>query len=319
MGLLRDMPGRGYPPEYVLARIRGRRGHLAVDWRQLLLAPEPLAELAVTRGRNWPVPGTDAEVWGELLRESAWLYAQLGPRLRPLFAPLLLLFELRTVLLCLRRRQGGDGAALGELLGHSLLAPHIKKTLEREYDVKLAVEGIAAAFGVLGFPFRRLGEVFRERGLAGFEERLTTLYLERAVAEQRHPLLAEFFRRLVDRHNLLALAKSLRWGAATPPVFVSGGSVPARRLAAAAGAEERETLAVVRRLAGGEAELAPETLEPLMLSRLGGFLHAARWQPDGVGAILDYLWGCRGYARNLSLLLHGARLDRDLLAGVLLP
>ena len=42
MELLRPLEDRGYPAEYLLSRIRGRRSRLIVDWRPLIYEAAPM-------------------------------------------------------------------------------------------------------------------------------------------------------------------------------------------------------------------------------------------------------------------------------------
>lgn len=319
MGLLRDLVDRGYPREYLLARIKGRRRFLVADWRALLASPDPLAAIAATPYRQGPVPGNEAEIWSDLLQELAWLYAQMEQGTRLSFAPLFLYFELRTVILCLRQRLAGDGGNCAQLLRFSLLSPQVQRVLQAEHDTPAVISELSALFAALAQPFKGLGQAYREHGMAGFEERLATVYLEQVATGRLHPVLGEFFRRLIDVRNAMTLAKHRRWRITSPPCFIKGGSIKETLfLEAAREAEGSAALSVLHRLAGPQADLAAGNLESILLGRLTRLVRGMGREPSGIGCILDYLWQTAMQARNLSLFLHGERIGPDLLGGELI-
>jgi vacuolar-type H+-ATPase subunit C/Vma6 len=319
MELLRDMAGRGYPRDYLLARIKGRRRYLVGDWRALLAAPDPLSAIAVTPYRQGPVPGAEEVIWSGLLRESAWLYAQMEEEVRSILAPLFLYFELRTVLLCLRQRQAGEGRNCEELLRFTLLSTQVQRVLQAENDTPTAVSDLSSLFARLAQPFKGLRQAYRKQGVAGFEERLATVYLEHVAHSRLNPVLGEFFSRLIDVRNAITLAKYRRWRITAPPSFIRGGTIKESLLREAAQQGDGSLGgAIILRLAGGEAAPAADNLESLLLARLTRLVRSRGREPDGIGCILDYLWRLAMEARNLSLLVHGAEIDRDLLGGELI-
>ena len=322
MELLRNHEGTGPPREYLLARISGRSCSLVGDWEALLAADDPLAALDSdrrARGGVPGVPGGDAEIWCGLQRELAWLHDQMDQATRSVFAPLFLFFELRTVVLCLRRRLSGDRGRCGELLRHSLLGRELQGVLLAECAPPAVVGGLCRLFAGTAKRFERLAPAFRERGVAGFEELLTTVYLEEVAKGPLHPVLGGFLGRLIDLRNALVLAKQRRWRVPLPPVFIEGGTIEVRLWRQAAGEDEgRLAGALVRRLAGSGAELAAGNLESLLFGGLTRLVGKNAREPEGIGRIIAYTWRLELQARNLSLLVHGSRLDRGLLAGELI-
>lgn len=319
MELLRGMAGRGYPREYLLARIKGRRRFLVGDWSALLASPDPLAAIPAAPYRQGPVPGNEAEIWSGLLREFAWLYAQMDQGTRLTFSPLFLYFELRTVVLCLRLRLAGDGGNCAPLLRFTLLSPQVQRVLQAEHDTPAAISGLSSLFAGLAQPFKGLGQNYRGHGMAGFEERLATVYLEQVASGPLHPVLGEFFRRLIDLRNAVTLSKHRRWKVTAPPCFIKGGSIKETLfLEAAREVEGSAAEAVLLRLAGREADLAAGNLESVLLGRLTRLVRSMGREPSGIGSILDYLWHTVMEARNLSLFVHGEQLGQDLLDGELI-
>lgn len=315
MELLHDMAGKGYQRDYLLARIKGRRRYLVENWRALLAAPDPLAAVAATPYRPGPAPGTEEVIWSGLLREFAWLYSQMEQNTRTVFAPFFLYFELRTVILCLRQRLAGDERRIAELLRFTLLSPQVQRVLREENDLSLAVGELSGLFARLAEPFKGLRRAFHEGGLAGFEERLTTLYLEH-VADGRHqPVIGGFFHRLIDVRNAVALAKHQRWRTSLLPSFIRGGRIGEAPFQEAAKTGGVGT--ILRRLAGTEAELTATNLESLLLGRLTRQVRRMGRESTETGCILDYLWRIAVEARNLSLLVHGVQLERNVISGEL--
>ena len=310
MELLRDMENRGYPRDYLLARIRARRSTLIADWGAALATAEPLAAVAV--------PGADEAVWTSLLRELTWVYAQMEQRTRTVFAPLFLYLELRTIVLSLRRRAAGDEGNLAELFRFSLLSARVQKIVRGDNDVPPILAGLDKLFGPMAETGTGFTRAYRDGGLSAFEERLANFYLEQTAHARLHPVLAAFFCRLIDVKNLVILAKHRRWRTAVPPSFIGGGTLRAAHLLDAVRVPESTGAALLfRRIAGTEVDLAAGNVESLLLTVIGRIVRRWGREPEGTGMILDYLWRCAMQARNLSLLVHGPEIDRALLGGEL--
>jgi hypothetical protein len=211
VNLLQPHALEGYPADYLLARLRGRRG---ADHH-----PRP-EEAALA----------DAERWQGLLREVSWLYRQMEEGLRQTLVPALSALELRTLLLCLRLRNA-PGFERGErLLAASLLDEALKAALRRETSLPAAVLNISHALAKTHPACRGMERAFAGGDLAAFEQALTRLFLEQTLAKPLAPEVRQFLRRLVDLHNLLALYKFRRWQIPGRPGFIPGGNVPSRRL-----------------------------------------------------------------------------------------
>lgn len=318
MDLLRDITASGYPLAYLLTRVQGRRRYLADDYRALLASAAPLAAMRATPYRQSPVPGGDQEIWSGLLREFAWLYAQMERSIREIFAPVFFHFELHTVSLCLWQRASGDGASCEGLLLHTLLSRQLKQALEREQDVAATVDELDRLFASTDEQFKGLREAYRARGLAGFQAHLNDRYLEQLAKRELHPVVGRFFSRLIDVRNAVTLAKQRRWGITDPAAFLNGGTIRKAVFLKAKMGEQELAGALVRKLTGTVDELAAGNLESLLLAGVSRLVRGSRWDPDGIGLLLDYLWSAAMDARNLSLILHGEEIDRDLLYGELI-
>jgi vacuolar-type H+-ATPase subunit C/Vma6 len=314
MELLRDMENRGYPRDYLLSRIRVRRSCLIVDWGAALASAEPLAAVDLTPGRQVSVPDSEEAVWTSLQREFAWVYSQMEQRTRTIFVPLFLYLELRTIILCLRRRSAGDEGDMAELFRFSLLSARVRGILQGNNDIPAIVAGLDKLFGLMAETGTGLTKAYREGGLAAFEERLSNFYLEQTAHTRLHPVLAEFFSSLIDVKNLIILAKDRRWRIAAPPSFIGGGKLRASHLLDAARAPEMTGAScLLRRVTGTEVDPTAGNVESILLAAISRMARRAGRETDGIGLILDYLWRCSMQARNLSLLVHGPEIDRELL------
>ena len=312
MELLRETAGRGYPADYLLARLKGRRGYLVADWEGVLAAAEPLAALPPSPYRGPLVDATDEGVWAGLLREYGWVWRQMDEGWRRLFAPVFGGAELRTLTLVLRAVGKGERERAGRLLADSLLPRRLLRRLLESADLAAAVAAVAEETGGNAAWRRRLAEAFRRRGVAGVEETLTDRHLAEG-AKARHPEIKAFFTCLVDGRNIVALHKHLRWRIASPPPLVAGGSLrPDLSREAAAQGDPAAVFPLVARLTGRVAGPEAGSVEHLLLAGVTRMLRR-RGRESEVALVLDYLWRCAVEARNLSLLIHAGAQEREAL------
>lgn len=310
MVLLKQPVYEGYPTEYLLARIRGRRARQISGLRPS--GVEPSLSPASPAWRAAPGEPTATEAREKLRAECLWLYRQMNDGLRETFAPLFLWFELRTILLCVRFRRGGEREPAAGLLGASLLAERVQRVLTGAGEPVAVIDELAGLLAAVAGECHDLGKVYRQRGGRAWEERLVTVCLERLTAPPLHPVLREFFRALVDAINLAALAKQLRWQLQVPPAFVRGGEIAPERLAKVA-AEGSPTgfATLIASLPGmGRLPAVPSNPEPLLFAWLTRRVRKLAREPRGIGLIVDYLWNYVVEARNTGLIFHGAALER---------
>src|SRR5512137_272064 len=161
--LLRDIASDGYPTDYLLARVRARRAVLTAEWSAI-------------RAHGLPAGVTDDAIWERFLRELGWLRNQMDRRLRTSVDPLFGLFELKTVVLCLRNKAVQRTAEIARLLVASQIADRLRIALSQEAGVPAAVASIAVALEPAD-DAGSLRRAYAEAGLKGFETRLTRIYL----------------------------------------------------------------------------------------------------------------------------------------------
>ena len=319
MELLQNPADRGYPSDYLLARIKGRRAGLIRDWRPFIhgtaLAGPPLPEKASGLAKAKPRDGTG----GILMREYRWVYVQMNRRLRESFYPFFLYAELRTVFACLRRLKDKKTGELDDLLSNSLLSEAVKEVLLVNTDLKSAVAGIESLFLSFSSGFAGLTGVLETGGLRGVEQRLTERFLAEAAGFVPHPVMKTFFSRLIDARNILSLAKFLRFELKTVPSPIPGGTIDGARLMNAARMENPVSLeSLVNEVTGVRLERTePAQVEHALYRGMTRWLRRAGRDPFGVAPILDYLWRCSIEAMNMNVLYYSRDVEREVVAAEL--
>lgn len=319
MELLQRHEDPGYPTEYLVSRVRGRRVSLITAGKPPLSGAAPFESFAFEKYERMIRDTAPEDIWRNLMLEYRWVYAQMNGRLRRLFGPFFLYSELKTVFICLRHGKGGKTATVDELLDASLLSDKLKEVLAAGADVRATVADVERVFSSCSSKFRGLSKVFDADGLRGVEQALTTRYLAVVVNDELHPLMKNFFIRLIDSRNIMGLSKYLGQGARAPLSFLEGGSISPNRLRNILGKKDAPGLgSLVRTFTGVRVETPePARIELAMYKGTTRFLRRAGRDPFGVGPILDYLWSCSIEALNLSILSRVRDLDRDIVAAEL--
>jgi vacuolar-type H+-ATPase subunit C/Vma6 len=132
--------------------------------------------------------------------------------------------------------------------------------------------------------------------------------------------MREFFIRLVDARNVLALYKHLRWEMKDVPHFLRGGKVSSSRLRGiVAKGDVFQIIPLIRSLTGMTVKIPePSAVENALYRGMTRFLRKTGREISGVGFILDYLWRCAVEAVNLGILSHGKDMERDSLRAELI-
>jgi vacuolar-type H+-ATPase subunit C/Vma6 len=317
-GLLKQGRERGYPVGYLLSRIRGRRSRLIRDWRALIYDATPIEFLASAQYQGFVRERSAEGMWRALLREYGWIFGQMEEEVRRVFAPYMLYTELRTVFICLRYLQGEKTQKAGEILGLSLLTDSIKNIL-REGETSMAVEKLERQFCRLSPEFSGLAEKYREKGLREVEQHMTNSFLIVIIRATLHPLMKEFFSRIIDARNILSLYKSLRFNTRDVAEFIPGGTIPIGQLNDLLAKEDIFAVITLIRQVSGITITAPEPtqVEVSLYRGITKYLHNEGRDPLGAALILDYLWRCSLEIMNLSLLLAGKDLEREEIAAEL--
>jgi hypothetical protein len=147
----------------------------------------------------------------------------------------------------------------------SLLAPPL---------VRAIPGGVAAVAAVLAGS----NVMVTASGVRGVEGALGDAWLAWGSRHSRDDCIAEFISQLIDRRNLFAFAKGMRWGAPGVPPFLRGGLLSPAQLQRFWRRGDLEGLR--RRSPASEEGLAPSLLQRLRRRQAGDHLGAA--------LILDY-------------------------------
>jgi vacuolar-type H+-ATPase subunit C/Vma6 len=313
MELLRHCEDRGYPVEYLLSRIRGRRSRLIADWRPLVYDAAPMDYLASARYHGFVKDRSPEGISRCLLKEYRWVYSQMNHGLREIFRPFFLYTELRTIFICLRHLKDEKSGKAEDLLGDSLLSAGIVKILSSSEDLPSAVRGIERAFSRLSEQFGWLSNAFEAEGLRGVELSLTNTYLAVISRTGLHPLVKTFFARLIDSRNIMSVYKCLRQEKRAAFPFITGGMIPEAKLRAIVDKRDLFSVnALIRKFSGIKIEmLNPTNVEVAFYKGMTRFLKKEGKEPFGAGPILDYLWKCSIEVMNLSVLFYGKDLERE--------
>jgi hypothetical protein len=292
--LLRDDAGGGYPPAYVLARLHGRRAAFVL--------PQPGAAADA---------GSDERIWRAFLDELTWLYRQMDARLRDANAPLFGLFEMKTIVLCLRNAALDRVESRRRLLERSLLSATLRDILGRRRHVGAIVAALGDALGSLSRAFLELDSRYFEAGLKGCEDALMRIYLESLAATRLPAPTRHFLTRFTNVRNLMALYKHVRWKMEGPVVLIHGGTIGIAAFREAVINNDRAALdALVARVAG--VQLSAETeigIETVLLTALSADLKRARRERGGDWLVPEYMWSAYVHARNLAVLHHATGLE----------
>lgn len=308
--LLRDIASDGYPTDYLLARVHARRAVVTAEWGAI-------------RAGGLPVGVTDDVIWERFLRELGWLRSQVNRQLRASLDPLFGLFELKTVVLCLRHKAVQRNAEIAQLLAASQVADALRRALSQDADVATAVASVAVALQPADGEAGSLQRSYAEAGLKGFETRLTRNYLGCMSEARLRPPVRGFFAAFVDLRNLMTLYKQLRWEVADAEAFLPGGTIAVARLQRIGAARDTAGLdQLVREIVGRAAPPLATTegsLETILLGSLSRRIRSLGREEDPVGTVLDYAWRVYIHARNQSVLLHAghmhsAGLEKELVA-----
>ena len=318
--LLDQGKDRGYPSDYLLSRIRGRKARFIQDWTPLVASPAPLEHLPESHYQRISCDRSPEGIWRALLNEYRWVYYQMNGRLRNIFGPFFVYTELRTLLICLRNLKEMKRAKLREMLSSSLLSEELREILSDSADEFSAVRTIEAKLRRLSGQFSGITEIFRQKGLSGFEHELIKRYLYVIVGAGLDPVLKAFFMRLIDARNSLALAKLLKLETPAEHPFIPGGTVDIVKLKEILDSRSRpDTERLLREMTREEIDSADTVkLEAALYRGITRSLKKAGRSALGTGPILEYLWRCSIEAMNLGVLCYAQGLERHLVAAELI-
>jgi len=312
MELLRRIEDRGYPSDYLLSRLKGKRSRLISDWMNVALVGDPRDFVASCVSRGF-VKGKSADgIWRDLMKEYEWVYTRMSREWRDIFGPFFLYAELRTVFICLRQIRGRGASGYRGMLSSSLLSEDLKMTLQESGDIAAAAADIERAFLPLSDTFTGIAVLCDTEGLSVFERELTTRYLVTMVRNHLHPLMKAFFIRIIDSRNIIALVKYLMLSPKKAPGFVPCGRITEKEFSSVILSKELRDIQRLARVKDAGSGLL--SIEQELYRQMTLFLRRAGRDSLAIGPVLDYLWRCSVEVMNLSILFHGRGMDRDIIS-----
>jgi len=267
--LLRQPRTEGYPTDFLLARLRGKRQHLAEMTG------------SVTRA-------SVADNWEQLQADYRWLFESMLPPLRQRYAPCFLYYEVRSLLMLLRAFIGLDRPQIERLCQNSLLRQELLKQVRQGETIEEALAVLDGWLGMLLPPGVRLVDLYTLNGNRAVEETLTDGLLRHIAAGRHNPEITAFFIEQFDFRNLLTAARYLRWELGEIPLLAGGGDVSRQLIAAAARSDSKRLQQVITQYVDDASDIA--LLESVWLARCSRRLEMAGRDPLGGSQILDYLW-----------------------------
>ncbi len=295
-------PHGGYPADYLVARLGGRRSLMVKNWEALLMDERPVLPARYSGQGGKP----EDAIARALRRELWWVARNMDAGLRDTFRPVFTYFELGTLFSCIRYRARKDSdEKVGGALEASLLSRKLKEALMGADSRAKAMAAAEEAFSSRSEKYRGVAEAGKP---AEAEQRLTDVFLAESASRSEHPVIKGFFRTVIDMRNLVSAYKRLRWGIEAAPPIIEGGSAGARRLRAIN--TETALLSAIKRFAGLSAD-RPSEVENLFLGRLLIYSKKASRGPAAVGSVLHYLLLCHMEARNLGLIFAGGVLESE--------
>jgi vacuolar-type H+-ATPase subunit C/Vma6 len=305
MELLLKVEDRGYPADYILSRIRGKRAGLIADWTGLLFGGSPFEYLSSSTYRGFVTERSPEGLWRDLMKEYRRVYLSMNRALLQIFRAFFLYRELRTIFIGLRHIKTGKALSTGGVFFFSLLSEDMKRALGESRDLATAARVIEKAFLGLSGTFEGISEICDREGLSSFERELAVRYLVTAVRNGLHPLMKEFWRRIIDARNVISLYKFLRLDLKTAPSFIPYGNVGESTFE---GIIEKKDILEIYRLAGGEEGT---NIENTLYKNISAFIRKAGRDPLGAGPVLDYLWRASMEIMNLNILFYGRDMERE--------
>ncbi len=311
--LLKTLPECVHPAEFQVTRLLGRKASLSCNW-DLLIASTDVVEIL----RNSPFysyleqygnPG----VWCFLRHEYLWIYQGMNNTLRNWFESYFVYHEANTLITCLRcLSQSMDEERVSQDLHHSLLHNDIQQILTSGLDFFAMLQTLELYLSSLSHHFSGFVKRYETKGMAGLEILLRDAFFGYLTERKQPSLLQVFLQFLIDYHNCLGLAKTLRWQLVEEHQLIPGGTVATARFKRAYNSKDMAPVLRFLRMEDVQgAYPALLRLETALLRRISTTLKSWSRQRTVVGDILFYLWDQYRNCRNLSMLLNTILLDDE--------
>ncbi len=306
MQLLKPVRQNEFPVDFLLARLKGRSRRIRIAWNSLRAAADPVA---------WGHPGFMAPYlrahqedgpWVFLFHEFDWVRSRMNSRLRNIFFPVFLYFELFNLLAALRYKEHGNLVGRIDLIdSYSLLDDSLFGLIRSQSSMEKIIEHLAQSFAQISPSFEQAWQAYFQGGFPALEQAVIEAFFEYWLKRFRSGTLQTFLQQLVDSTNLLGLYKAIAWNVESPPAILPGGTLAPKFFV---NCYEKGRMDTVFRKAGMSGVLSEQEsgagLESAVFLNLRKTLKRNVHEPTGVGYILYYLWEQYLFARKYSLMLR---------------
>ncbi len=313
LNLLKKPDECEYPGEFLVARLHGKKGGLFRNWEFLLVGDNPLEALQDSIFYPYLRKYAAVGAWRFLRNEYLWIYKRMNKQLRDTFGVYFAYHEISTLVKSLRCIHGRDeNESVVQQLHNSLLHDEIQKILTDDYDFKDMLNTLELCLSARSGTFRGLKHSYERNGFRGLEFFIRQRFLKYILARNKSPMLKKLLQYMVDFHNSITLAKSLRWQTELEPNFVKGGTLNQDKFKRAYRQNDLGAIINIFPLPSTEEKVSSAAeLETLLLGLITRELK--RWSYKGTMEeyILFYLWEQFRYTMNISTVLHTIQLDDE--------
>jgi hypothetical protein len=306
-----------YPTDFLVAHLKGRKVRLQIDWDSFAAAEDPAAWAHPT----WLAPFLRLRSADGprlfLANEYLWVQSRMNARMRKVFFPVFLYFELPNLLAMLRFKAYGDRLdRIDAIRLLSLLDPSMFALFKTGFSVEEILQQLEQRLSAISGRFSTLRQTYAQGGFQALDHGLFGAFFAYCLSLPLPEVVTVFFRRLIDAANLLGLYKADQWGTGAAPVLIPGGTLPECVLKQNRGKNTVKTL--LKRAGVADETLAVRSgvaMESALYVLLHRMLRRYMHDPSGYGYLLFYLWGLFLFVRRYSLLLSSSSFhDRSLQA-----
>jgi len=312
-GLLKTLNECEYPAEFLVARLLGKKGALFRNWEFLITSNDPVESLQNTPFYVFLKKDAAPDIWRFLRHEYLWVYKRMNNKLRNQFEPYFVYHEINPLLVCLRYLScEKEINHIAQALHNSLLHNDIQDILTSSLDFVSILQALESRLCTSSVSFNGLRENYAKGGFAALEVFIRDCFFASLLSRKQPFMMKDFLQYMVDFHNCISMAKTLRWQIEAEPTLTSGGTVPLDRFNEAY--FHKDLTPVLKYLHLKDADDAVSTIQKLetaLLRFISRKLQSRFLQRTVVGDILFYLWEQYRYTRNISLVLNTMLLDDE--------
>ncbi len=319
--LLQGWEYEGFPIEYILARIRGKRTGLIVGYGDILYSQLPYESLRATDYSPYLIHEDIEYAVNRLMEaERRRLFRLADYDLKAVLEPVLMFFELENLKTVLRGKANNyEKAVIEASLGPTILRRKILNRLIDAEDIHSCINAMIEFIPEIEKPLREAIPLYKEKeDLFLIELNLEKGLLEYVIGHisKRDRALRAFFEFNIDYRNLRTAFKLMNWNIRKyEQSYVNGGRLKSGILRRVANSKDfydalsnLEGIHMWRYIRGAGLYLEIENrLDDYSLI----FFKRLSREPSGIGLIVGYLWRRHIEAKALRLIFHGMRLGLE--------